>query len=215
MKKLKAKFIRLAREQRLHQLEVPIVGLTGGIATGKSTVSRMLEQEGLNVIDADKLVKKIYALQETIDFITNRYPQSFQSGSIHFPTLREIFFKDQNAKKEIENYIYQRLPAAFHQEFERQGKPELVIYDVPLLFEKGLDKSVDLKVLVYAPREIQRARLMERDGILEPLAETILSQQMDIEVKKGQADFIISNTSSLTELTEEVQQFLRQILDQG
>src|SRR5690606_13710936 len=98
-----------------------------------------------------------------------------------FPTLRERFFKDPALKKDLEAFIYQRLPKAFHEAYARLGSPSYVVYDVPLLFEKGLDQLVDLRVLVYAPRKIQRARLMKRDGHLEEMAERILDQQMDIE----------------------------------
>ena len=114
-------------------------------------------------------------------------------------------------KEEIEAYIYTRLPGAFGQAYEDLGKPEFVIYDVPLLFEKHLDSMVDIKVVVYSPEKIQKARLMERDGHEEAMAETIMATQLDIEEKKEKADFVIDNSATLEELAEEVNQLLRQI----
>jgi dephospho-CoA kinase len=116
-------------------------------------------------------------------------------------------------KVEIETFIYQRLPDAFMRAYQKLKAPELIIYDVPLLFEKNLDNLVDINVLVYAPRKIQGIRLMNRDGILEDLAESILDQQMSIEDKKRKAQFIIDNSKTETELAEEIKQFLRQILE--
>lgn len=210
--KLKDKYIKLNSENRLHGLNIPIIGLTGGIATGKSTVARVLRSKGLPILDADELVKNIYAKDETKSFIKQKFPQAFKQDSIHFPSLREIFFKDSKAKGEIESFIYQRLPDAFLNALKGLGNPSFIIYDVPLLFEKKLKALVDLAVVVYAPGNVQRARLMKRDGILDEMAQNILNHQEDIEDKKLKADFIIDNSKSESELNEEIEQFLRKIL---
>jgi dephospho-CoA kinase len=83
---------------------------------------------------------------------------------------------------------------------------------VPLLFERGMEEFFDVTVLVYAPRKIQRARLMKRDGLLEDMADRILDQQMDIELKRSKSDLVIDNSHTEEELRLEVQQFLRTIL---
>src|SRR5690606_10373426 len=143
---------KLKPETRLHQTPVPIIGLTGGIASGKSTVSRMLVQKGIPVIDADQLIKDIYRLPETKTFVSEKCPDALKHDEIHFPTLRERFFNNPELKKDLERFLYQRLPQAFQAAYQKLGSPSYVVYDVPLLFEKGLDRLVDLKVLVYAPR---------------------------------------------------------------
>lgn len=200
-------------EQRLYGVTVPVVGLTGGIATGKSTVSKILESKGFSIIDADRLVKDVYALPETKEFILKRHPEVIQNGQISFPLLREKVFSDQTTKIDIESFIYQRLPAAFNSALKKLKDPKVIIYDVPLLFEKKLAPFFDLTVLVYAPRNIQRARLMTRDGHQETMADNILNQQMDIEEKKEKAKFIIDNSKTEAELAEEVNQFLRLAFD--
>lgn len=211
--KLKTKYQRLTPLERLYQLNVPVIGLTGGIASGKTTVSKMLHQAGIPVINADHLVKDVYALPETKEFITKEFPEVIRDGEIQFPLLRERVFSNQDVKAQVESFIYQRLPKAFKEAFARLRDPQVVIYDVPLLFEKGMQDLFDLTVLVYAPRSIQRARLMTRDGHLEEMANNILNQQLDIEDKKLKADFVIDNSRTEAELTEEVKQFLRQAFD--
>lgn len=211
MKELKEKYIRLSSQRRLHELPAPIIGLTGGIATGKSTVANIFRSKGLPVIDADQLVKNIYRLNETKESIRAIFPEGLKHGEIHFPSLREKFFQDSKTKSEIEGYIYQRLPDVFLKNYHELGSPPFIIYDVPLLFEKRLDLLVDVSITVYAPRELQKARLMKRDGVLEDLAKIILEQQMDIEEKKLKANFVIDNSFSQEELVQEVEQILRQL----
>ena len=211
--KIKNKFNRLNNESRLYKLNVPVIGLTGGIASGKSTVTAILKEKDLPVIDADQLVKGIYALPETLDFIKNNFPDVIKDGGIQFPLLRQKVFSNSDVKSKIEEFIYQRLPMAFKLAFENLHQPSMVIYDVPLLFEKNLEHLFDLNVLVYTPLTIQRQRLMARDNHTDEIANNILNQQMDIESKKSKAEFIIDNTRTQAELTEEVNNFLRQIME--
>ena len=211
--KIRSKFNRLNNENRLYKLNVPVIGLTGGIASGKSTVTAILKQKGFPVIDADHLVKEIYALPETLDFIKNNFPDVIKDGGIQFPLLRQKVFSNSDVKSKIEEFIYQRLPIAFKLAFEKLHKPSMVIYDVPLLFEKSLEHLFDLTVLVYAPLSTQRLRLMARDNHTEEIANNILNQQMDMESKRSKAEVIIDNTRTQSELTEEVNNFLRQIME--
>jgi dephospho-CoA kinase len=212
--KLKTKNRLHSSDQRLYQIRVPVIGLTGGIASGKSTVSRMLRERGFDVLDADHLVKDVYALPETLEFIQKRHPEVIQDGKIVFPLLREKVFKDKKVKLEIENFIYQRLPDAFQAVYKKLNSPQVVIYDVPLLFEKNMEGMFDVTVLVYAPRSIQQARLMTRDGHAEAMANSILDQQMDIEEKKEKAEFVIDNSRTEAELVVGIDAFLHQYFDQ-
>lgn len=211
--KLKSQWNKLSPEKRLHHLKVPVIGLTGGIATGKSTVASILIEKGFPVINADHLVKEIYTKTETKEFVRTNYPHVMKGSEIDFRLLRELVFSAPIVKEEVEAFIYARMPEAFSAAFSRIGNAEYVIYDVPLLFEKHLDTIVDMKVLVYAPAKIQKARLMERDGHEEAMALTIMSSQMDIEEKRDKSDVVIDNSGTLVELAEEVNQFLRQAFD--
>src|SRR5690606_25085626 len=134
--KLKKEFHKLNSSNRLYQTPVPLIGLTGGIATGKSTVSEILKSEGIPVLCADELVKKIYKLEKTLNYLRSQHPEVITNDQIQFEKLREKFFNETKTKEEIEKLIYSQLPEVFKETFENLRTPAFVIYDVPLLFEK-------------------------------------------------------------------------------
>ncbi|MFG1482875.1 dephospho-CoA kinase [Halobacteriovorax sp. HFRX-2_2] len=199
--KLKKEFITLKKDKRLYQMPCPVVGLTGGIATGKSTVSKVLRDKGFPIIDADALVKEVYKTQESLEHLQNYYPRVIEEdGTINFKLLREYFFQDIQIQNDIESLIYRQLPEAFLKAFKDLGSPKVVIYDVPLLFEKNLDSFIDHKAVVYCPRAKQVERLMARDGIEKDLACKILAKQIDIEEKAKLADTVIDNSGQPEDL---------------
>lgn len=209
---LKPEFISKTVKTRLYQLDLPIIGLTGGIATGKSTVAELLKTSGLQVLSADQLVKNIYGTTEAKEFIQTHFPQVIENNFIVFKKLREIVFSDPLAKKEVEDFIYSKLPQTFlnakNELVKNHPQMKCLIYDVPLLFEKGLFLKVDLSICVYLTRNEQKERLMKRDQIGAELAERILNEQWDIEVKKSKADTVIENTGTLKDLEIAVNQFV-------
>lgn len=211
--KLNEKFKTLEASFRLYNFDKPIVALTGGIATGKSTVTKLLKARGLQVIDADQLVKAIYQSEEAKDFISKNFPEAWKNEAIDFKVLRELVFKNPKIKEIVEIFIYTRLPDKFREATAGIDAQDFYLYDVPLLFERQLDLKVDQKIVVYAPRKVQKARILDRDGSTDEIAEEILKQQMDIEEKKLKADFVINNSGSLEELSAEVDQLLRELLD--
>jgi len=213
--KLKDQFIKLNSTQRLYGLTIPVVGLTGGIASGKSTVSKILLAKGLTVIDADQLVKSIYGKEEAIEFVRKNYPDVIKEGRIDFPELRKKVFTAPEIKSEIENFIYLRLPGAFSEAVSRVQGSQALVYDVPLLFEKNLESKFDLNVLVYAPQKIQLARLIKRDGQEEEMAKKIMTQQMDIEIKKSLADYVIDNSNTEVDLQLSVEVFLQKYFEKN
>ncbi|MBY0416333.1 MAG: dephospho-CoA kinase, partial [Bdellovibrionales bacterium] len=190
MKKLKLnnQWITKDPTTRLYQIPVPIVGLTGGIATGKTTIAEMFRAEGIPVIDADKLVKGIYQKKESFNFISLHFLEAIIDNTIHFKTLRELAFKTPENQTKLENFIYAQMPEAFLEAYKASAKFDFIIYDVPLLFEKGLFLKTDVSVCTYSPRKIQLERLVKRDNISTDLARVILDKQMDIEEKKKRSD---------------------------
>lgn len=194
MKKLNNKWITKDQVSRLYNIPVPIVALTGGIATGKTTVAQYFKDAKIPVIDADKLVKSVYAKKESYDFIDKHFKQAIVENAIHFKTLRELAFQTPENQQLLENFIYAQLPQAFTEAYKEFGPHEFIVYDVPLLFEKGLNQKTDVSVCTYSPRDIQIERLIKRDQISRELSEIILSKQMDIEEKKKKSDLFILNT---------------------
>lgn len=207
--KLKAKLEKLNKDKRLHHLNCPIIGLTGGIASGKSTVANLMRQDGLCVVDADALIKEIYQFDSTKKFVTSLNSEFIQNNQIDFQKLRNAFFRDPELKQRLEKFLYQKLPETFKSHIP--ANTQVIIYDVPLLFEKGLEKLVDVRLVVYTPRDIQLQRLMLRDNIKEELANKILDQQMSIEEKRQRADFIIDNSQDSNYLLQQYQK-LKNIL---
>ncbi len=200
MKKLKNKWITKDQSSRLYNIPVPIVALTGGIATGKTTVAQMFRDHGIPVIDADQLVKGIYQKKESFDFVSQHFLEAIVNDTIHFKTLRELAFKTPENQTRLEAFIYAQMPAAFTETYKTFGPHEFIVYDVPLLFEKGLHTKTDLAVCAYSPRATQLERLVKRDNITTELAEVILTKQMDIEEKKKKSDLVIENLSDLSAL---------------
>lgn len=209
--KLKPEYIKLTTQNRLYHIDLPIMSLTGGIASGKSTVADFLKRWGLPTISADELVKDIYKQPSTLAFIQKELPEVVFNGSIQFQLLRERFFLNKDIKQKVENYIYPKMPEAFKTALDKLQSPDVIIYDVPLLFERGMKEFFDLNVLVYAPRDLQLKRLQSRDGSSENLGNKILNQQMDIDLKKPQADIIINNSRGKEDLEKEVELFIRQV----
>jgi dephospho-CoA kinase len=213
MKSLKRHYQRLSPSDRLHQLDAPLIAITGGIASGKSTVVKLMESRGLKIIDADQLVKTIYQQSGTKKFIQSNFPEVWHSEAIDFLKLRELFFKDPKIKLAIESHIYCKLPEAFLAAAPPLTDQNFYLYDVPLLYEKGLASKVDQTIVVYTPRQVQLSRLLSRDGIDQELANNILDQQINIEEKKRKADFVINNSGPLNNLAAEVERVLLQLLD--
>ena len=189
---------------RLYDCPIPMIAITGGIACGKSTVSDLLRQYGEVVVCADSLVKEIYQQEETVDFVQRLAFGAIKNGQIDFAFLRQLFFSDREIQLQLENYIYSKLPATFNQHLLANPGISYLFYDVPLLFEKNLDQRVDISVCVYCPREIQRMRLLKRDGNSESLVETILNSQMDIEEKRRKATLVINNDLDIQNLKDQI-----------
>lgn len=190
--------------QRLYGSAIPIVGLTGGIGTGKSTISQMLTNDGYAVISADQLVKNIYLKNESFEFIKKTCPQAIKEHKIDFSILRSEVFHDEILKQSIEDFIYQRLPEAFQRELENfKPAPKLIIYDIPLLFEKKLQDKFDLTVLVYAPKDLQIQRATKRDGSSKEVIQKIIASQLSIESKKTLAHYVVDNSLDFNHLKEE------------
>lgn len=211
MKKLASKWITKDPTTRLYNIPVPIVGLTGGIATGKTTIAQMFRDHNIPVIDADKLVKGIYQKKESFDFIQLHFLEAIIDNAIHFKTLRELAFKTPENQSKLEAFIYAQMPQAFTEAYKAFGPHEFIVYDVPLLFEKGLHSKTDVSVCAYSPRSIQLERLVKRDNISVQLAETILTKQMDIEEKKNKSDLFVENTGDLESLKKHFKKILNEL----
>ncbi len=191
------------------------IGLTGGIASGKTTVANMFREHGVPVIDADRLAH--LALMKNKDKITKYFGDDVldSKGDVDRRKLGEKVFGNAKQLKWLEGLIHPFVQAKVTEKkrlFEVAGE-KMAIYDVPLLFENQLQKDFDEVLLVYVPEELSKQRLMARNGLSENQAQARLQTQMSIEQKKQLADVVIVNEGDRDELREQVDEYFKQQRD--
>ena len=192
---------------RLYGIDVPLIGITGGIASGKSSFSNFISANDEQVLCADKIIKKIYARPETIRFIKSLQPSAVESsGKINFKKLRSLVFSDKNLKNTLENYLHPQIKDIFLGEVIPSKKR--VFYDVPLLFEKNMQDHFDYIILITTPKSEQLKRISQRDNSSPELIKKILASQIGQEEKKSRSDYIVENNSDLDYLKTEAKKVL-------
>ena len=186
--------------------------LTGGIATGKSTVASLFMLHGFLTIDADKIAHKI--LDKNVSKIAELFGNEYiKENKVVRKELGNLIFNDEIQKKKLENFIHPLIKQQIIQEakiFEEQKKPYLI--DIPLFFE---NRNYDIKksIVVYTPKDIQIKRLMARDNSTQDDALSRINNQMDIEDKKSLADYVIDNSKNLKNLQNEVERVKKELLN--
>lgn len=206
--KLIYNFKILSTERRLHKILTPIIAITGGIASGKSTVVQLLKNSGYNVLSADHLIKQIYTTVEVKKFIQLKKPQSCKNDSIDFKILRTETFNDPGFKLELEKLLYSKLPEVFWSNYEILQTQKYLFYEVPLLFEKKLQTFVDLVVLIHAKPQLQLERISLRDQSDIETNQKIIKAQLPFEDKKDFAHFILENNGNEDQLQLQVQELI-------
>jgi dephospho-CoA kinase len=204
-------FYPLTAEKRLHEIPSPIVAITGGIASGKSTVVEELQRLGQHIISADKLIKEIYTKIEAKEFIKLHKSQAINNQEINFKILREETFNDLKFKEILEKFLYSKLPEIFWSNYKKFNSPKFFFYEVPLLFEKKLNPLVDLIVLVHSDPKEQLRRIELRDQSTLETNQKILKSQLPYEAKKEFAHYIIENNTNLDHLKLEVGELQTQL----
>lgn len=187
------------------------IALTGGIATGKSTVCNLLKLHGLLIIDADKIAHKL--LDENHSKIASLFGNHYvENEKVLRKELGKIIFSNQENKLKLEALLHPLIFEEIKKEakiFEEQNRPYII--DIPLFFEK-MNYPIEKSILVYTPLTLQIQRLISRDNIDEDEAKLKISNQMNIEDKKDLATFIIDNSKDLKHLQNEVEKLLEKIL---
>jgi dephospho-CoA kinase len=179
-----------------------LIGVTGGIATGKSTVDRMLEAHGAVVIDADELAREVVLAGEpALDEVAARFGRELilPDGTLDRTRLGAIVFADPDARRDLERITHPRILELMQERVAAAlaGPAPLVAVDVPLLFENAREGMFEGVLLVYAPREVQLRRLHERNGLDESAALQRLAAQLPIDEKRARATWVIENTDGL------------------
>lgn len=191
-----------------------VIGLTGGIACGKSTVSEMFLNCDRKVIDSDKISKSILDIdssgyQEVIEAFGKEIV--LPSGHINRKRLGEIIFNDNEKRQILNSIVHPKVVDGIKrriQLYDLEGE-DYVVVDIPLLFEAKLEYLVDFVVCVKVEKEIQIERLMTRDGVTEELALKKISSQMPLEEKCSRADEVIDNSNSILDTKKQLIEILK------
>lgn len=185
-----------------------IIGLTGGIASGKSTVSNYLQDLGAVIIDADKIARTVLekgeqAYKEVVDFFGKDILK--ENAEIDRSKLGKLIFSEKKYRNKLEEITHPVIIKKINKKIEEyRENNRIIILDAPLLFEVGLDKDVDQTWLVYVDKETQINRLMRRDNISKNEAIRRIEAQLPIEKKKEMADIVIDNRKGRENLKTEV-----------
>jgi len=180
-----------------------IMGLTGGIASGKSTVSALFVNKGAGLVDADVIAREVMLPGHHVLAATVRhFGQQILSpdGTLDRAKLGEIVFRDPEARQTLNDLTHPAIRQEIRsrmQEMDLLEPERLVIVDIPLLYESNLQGMFEDIIVVYVPREVQLARLMQRNSWSREQAEDRLNAQMDIEHKRSKANYVIDNSGDL------------------
>jgi dephospho-CoA kinase len=181
-----------------------IIGLTGSIAMGKSTTARLFAEAGVPVHDSDAAVHRLYE-NEAVPAIEAAFPGTTRDGKVDRVALGQRVLGDASALKRLEEIVHPLVRAAserFLKQAESAGA-KVVVLDIPLLFETGGEKRVDAVVVVSAPAELQRQRVVERGLSLEKL-EAVLSRQVPDAEKRARADFVVDSSQGIEQARQQV-----------
>ncbi|MFR7989878.1 MAG: dephospho-CoA kinase [Anaerovoracaceae bacterium] len=191
-----------------------VIGLTGGIGAGKSTVSNILREKGCCIIDADAISHQITEKgSDTLQQLAKAFGEDilFDDGSLDRKKLAAIAFSDEKQRRKLEDLTTKRVLSLIDQTLQnlrRESSYDIIFIDAPLLFETGADKMTDLVWLVTAEKETRIARVMERDGATRQQVLARMSSQMDDREKERRTEEIIDNSKGKEELRRQVEQLL-------
>ena len=194
-----------------------VIGLTGGIATGKSTVCAILENAGAVIIDADRIARKLVkknlpAYRQIVDTFGKSI--LLPGGEINRTALGDLIFNDPRKKQLLNKIVHPQVGKETDRQLKRIEKNNphaLVILDIPLLLESGLHKNLSEVIVVYTPEHIQINRLMQRDHISQENALARIHSQMPIEEKKKLATIVIDNSGMLEDTRKQTLEIFQRL----
>lgn len=189
-----------------------IIGLTGSIAMGKSTVADLIAQHDVPIISADDIVHELYR-GKAIPLIEAIFPGCTNETEVDRQKLMQSLNNDKAGFKKLESIIH---PLVRQEEWafikaQKQAKTKLVIIEIPLLYETGADKLMDAVILVSASKESQKQRALDRPNMTEEKFEALLAKQMPDAQKRAKADFIIDTDKTLEETATDIEAVINEI----
>lgn len=186
------------------------IGLTGSIAMGKSEAAKYFAAQGLPVFDADAEVHKLYDSQEGADLLRPLAPGATQAGRVDRKILTDLIMQDKDLLKKLEGVVHAEIRAR-RAKFIEQARPyhPAVILDIPLLFETGSEKDVDVSLVISSTPEMQEQRALARAGMTRERLAMIRDKQMPDAEKRRRATYVIDNNSTVQDLQNRLAEFLQ------
>ena len=189
-----------------------VIGLTGSIGMGKTTAAQRFAANGIPVFDADTEVHRLYE-GEAVPIIEEAFPGTTKNGKVDRSALAAALMEDNKAMSRLEAIVHPLVRAArtdFLTRHVREGT-EMVVLEIPLLFETGAEKHTDVSVVVSAPAEVQRERVLERPGMSAAKLDALLANQMPDTEKRERADFVVDTNRSLEETALEIDRIIESL----
>jgi dephospho-CoA kinase len=185
------------------------IALTGSIGMGKSTVAAMFERAGVPVFDADAAVRSLQGPGGALlDVIGERFPDTVHGGVLDREKLAGIVLEDPSQLKELEQIVHPAVYKARLAFIDKHRDAPALLFDIPLLFESGGEDEFDKVVVVSAPQDIQRERVLRRTGMTAEKLDSILVRQMPDSEKRARADFVIDTSGELSTTEAQVRDIL-------
>ncbi len=177
------------------------IGLTGGLASGKTTVTNFLKRKNFLVHDSDFVVKKLYS-KPSPTFLTYlkkiNFSKSIKNKKINKNIIREEIFSNKIKKNKLEKFIHNEVRKDRDRFIKKNKKTKVLFFDIPLLFEANLSHTCDYIILLYAPKDTRIKRAVLKKGIVKKIVLKILDNQLGDNYKKKRSDFVINTSKSKT-----------------
>lgn len=208
-KKLKTSLL-IEAQQRLYQISHPLIGISGNLAAGKSTLLNYFAIDGYFTLSADRLVDQVYQQPPTLNYLKKINPLFVREGKPYKKAIRQAFLQDPQIQKDLEWYLHESLQDLFLEALQTLPPGDVVVYEIPLLFEKNLEDKFDLTLVVSCPLEKRREFFMKRTGQGPQVFNKINQLQLPEKEKISRAQFVIRNEK----MKEDYERFLKEVMEE-
>lgn len=188
-----------------------VLGITGGIASGKSLVSQQFKNRGFTVLDADEVVHELFKDSTVLERIKHRFPSAFEE-TLNRKYLADLIFTDNKAKSDLESILHPLVYDRLKTELKNHMSEPWVVLDIPLLYETGGEALCDLVLVIHIDEDIQLKRLMDRNQLSVEEAKKRMIAQMPLKDKVNRADIVIDNSGTIQKTIDRVNEIIDKVL---